>query len=1067
MSLRTYYDKRGNSDPSPNDLSRIFDNITASNYYHKYDKTHMKHDFRFTGILRYLDLTTSDLGTPLFVRLDKPEDFKDPQELLLLVQQFFSTFTLLVSTTDVTPRTRYNWIIANALRAGVLKPEITNAIYADPRLINYELGENPFQKFIISYGQDIIPGIRGFHIPNSGVYRSLRYARYTYDLIFIDAYDNDQIDDVIKRLYNRGVFGMHVTWSWNAFHIFKYTDIDSLRHHLCTRILETWTEFRNVELNRADDIQRPTQVIVPLLSDKTCSTLITYAQAYDFQRLQRYKNSDDLVNEMLEDAKLYDDNINVLQKSHDLPYLHLPKIMEGWRLPNNYNMYSYIFYSDTIRPQLRSNEIRSYRLGEVVKHLEPFGELITNPISPVLSAADENVVKTTLVGEMGSINDDLLDCTAYMPDIVVSGEDILEQQQDIIPVIAAGPTKFMTDIKNMQNFGNLITPAAGRRITSLMNGELIALTLKEKQIMEVLVGSRIVFSERYNNATNSTIYIPIIPDVRPSIRYLNSSTFKMMALFLHCLQVFENVYNGSIKPSILFLGVENEPAIDIIRMYYKDRISTVSGIGAQALNHTRAHVGVTPTLPMNADIIISDINFESDNYNTYLAEHEQIFKMIKHASICVMKLQVFSSFLFNALLAEQNTGTRYVLLPNGRKTYSMEAYLYYSSLTSTRAVLNGYSSDHPLNLYTTKSYTHDESFVNDRNRVDRLDLLTENELDNMDAYFKATRANISTLRVKKSSYIDVRDQVAQLTNRLVMFSTLSDSDDFISIHSPDYTRLAMTSRRRHMLGDTEETTVSKDGFGLLHRFKTVSLYNSISMYSFIKMVLYARVQQDIRELIEEPANRFECVQDIGCRNLTGMAVMMGLDDLQYFGYDVIDLNTNALINNDIVYTSGVFDFENDEFMDRAIILIIFTIHNPIANETPKDQIDKIIANIRRRTGSVVYVTFFNTRLVPFILGNGNEIQGVHLASETIPGTQEIRRTVVWKNYPPSTLVDEEALIEEYADDAPPNIPYNIVPLRLTHSVFTAVHNYKVTPYDYRASAMLGLLDGVSLLRLES
>ncbi|ACA53382.1 unknown [Choristoneura occidentalis cypovirus 16] len=1057
---KTFFDERANLDPHPTEVSNIHNNITTRSYYHSYDQITQKHTFRFNGILRYLEPIYVEYTDELFRALDSPNEIED-DELLLLVRRYINRLAFPVTGKNVTSSTRYNFLLANAVRGGRIPQKLIHIILSNPELLNYEKGENPFKLMIEVYGTRLIGNFKYFAIRNVGSTIMNPIGRYGYNIYFINAYAPNEIMSCLTQLNGKGIYSTHGTWSWNAPHIFAYDSISDLHRHLASRILETWREYRQAVLNRIVSLSRPTQVLIPLCVDDTILKLLAYSELYDFRRQGILERSSNLVKDMLLYAELAITSGHTIRRSNGLPRIHVPGILNRWILGDGYFMYPLITFDNGIDPTLRSDEVMNFTIGEVHKHLDPFGEDV-ELYTPDIGLADSHNVTASYVPDLHDIEDDTLQVVEYRPDDVVTPADILTQDTAITPFVVAGPTEFMTNVKDMQSFTTSTRRAINNMIRKFMNNEYINIPRSTIAVLQIIIKERFSVSQRYGE--NQTItYTPLIPMDTVHPRQINGSTFKMMSIFLHAIELFErrveNANAGSIKPSVLFIGAENEPAIDIIRLYYADRVSTVSGIGAQAVSHLRAHIGDTPTLALNGDIIISDINFSFTSMEEYQTIHANIFRSLMHAPILVMKVQPMSSSIFNHLNLLRNNHIVTVLLPNGRKTLSTEAYLMAMQIEDDNpdnAI--GFTSSHPLNHFTTTARQHGDGYSNNLIRSDRLDILTTNELENMQAYYQDVRSSITTLRAPKAHYTVVRDTIAQLSNHMTMFSPKFNSEFFIAVFTHNYTRLALTARRETTLGDTERMPVSGEGFGRLNIARNFSLHSNISMFVMAKYIIYCAIENDLNELMDSPQYDITDIQDIGCGNLTGLAMLHNARQCRYHGYDTRVLNDNNFENNRITFRTGPYSFL-DPFMDHAAIFIIFVIHNSIGGNTLED-LHQIVLTVKDRVGSVVYVTVFNQKLREFLRVN-TQISGVAYMPPT--SEEDGLGYIVWHNYEKSPIIDIPALIEEYDTEG-----LEIVELHPGgREWFDAVYRHKVLPLPYRSAALFGLLDGVSILRIES
>ncbi|AIW39860.1 turret protein [Fako virus] len=937
---------------------------TRPKYRYAYTNTKQQ-DIRFQGPMRHVRLTHLYKQTKLW-NLQYIERELAISEIDDALDEFIQTFSLPYVIEQGTYK--YNMLLGMHAHNVNYQDDVSELIANNPQLLNY-LDDNPFSAIFELVNVDLQIYQYGQNIFNNEAEHTILFLK-----------DNTNYG-VIQALQKHPFSATHINWHLHK-HIFVFHSREQLLNKLLSAGLEDSQLYQRQKTYSTKRGDRPTE------------RMVTYIEDDHIRRIQAVFP---LLLDNIFDVKLHKDSSMTWLKSYaDMIYDSVknsnstitPEIRKLYlRMYNQYMriflpIEQYMLYDNTCwpfsekitlkinvrlissrenQPVLWKTPIDTENLISIVQPDEPINKLNFTAIPSTMIRLNDNITMYRAVKDMFS-------AIEYLPDAIENIPTLTMKEQAL--------SRYISPDSEAQNFFNNQPPY----LNSIMNVNRQVFEAVKRGNIQVSTGSMehlcLCMHVKSGLIVGRTV---LIDDKVVLRRNFNASTAKMITCYV---KAFAQLYGeGSlINPGLrmVFFGVETEPAIDILKLFYGDKSLYIQGFGDRGIGRDKFRTKIEDalTLRIGCDILISDIDqadYEDPNeekfdditdFVCYVTE-----LVISNATVGLVKISMPTYYIMNKISSTLNNKFSNVAINivklSTQKPYTYEAYImlsHGSTLTN-----KGYLRNPVCDVYLEKI------------SLQPMDLKIISTISNEINYDKPT---LYRFVVDKNDVTDVSIAMhilsihcSTITTRSVMVRS-DNTGAFVTMSGiKDMKRVAImnrmtdgTSANSYMHEQNGKLYLQKvpyledlisafpNGFGSTYQNDYDSSMSVINVNALIRQVVYRVISKSIPVALLESLSR---IRIIGGRDLGEMNAVYKLYKTPIEVYDAVGI-TREYPHVQISYRAQRYSF-TESIPNHTLLLANYVIMNdvdgaPISSLEQINTIKKIISKIS--LGSIAYIQVY-------------------------------------------------------------------------------------------------------------
>lgn len=609
------------------DVSEFFQRrlVRDRDYHYTFDVTNRSHILRFYGLYRYTLFNESDRQHPLFsLPINAQEEAIDADLLEREVNSFVKQLSSLPHYAE--EGMLYNWLLASAARANAYHEPWAQAVAKDPRLCNYHASENAFKRLFESIEQTTLD------IPNAEINWFATERAGINMRVFTP---QKSMKTIINELINSKTrASCHITYHFNAPHIFTYPNIRTMYAHFTDNLIKDWTQERNLRSGATMILERLCERLVPLNADDDIRKLAALGNVYPYVKGQPVINESTKTLDLLHLAdSMYNDALRAkyymlsLERQHDVfltTELYTFFKSMTYNIPFKVRQLPADITSDYINDMLTSN-----MHNKVTWELAPSGDL--GFPREVVEGSQVSSLHMR-VTEVGPVNVQLKDILSVQFDVPTTA--VRPSSEEVAEMLIAAQTRFhSTTSRMMLHFNNVSYLRPRALLASLIRTEIARIKDKKaekeatysrsEELLLFMGTNREYFIKPVDEDGHEYVLVENGDKLAPSgaSRY-NNSTAKLLSIYgLILNRIFmggaytKNTMNDG--DSLAILGAIDEPIVGILRDYHERariRVS-ITGLGENA-NGTFIR-DIIPSKSMRnlkATYVISDIDSISEKF---------------------------------------------------------------------------------------------------------------------------------------------------------------------------------------------------------------------------------------------------------------------------------------------------------------------------------------------------------------------------------------------------------------------------------------------------------------------
>ncbi|AKP18605.1 VP4 [Lutzomyia reovirus 1] len=974
---------RADLDPQPNQVKSLL--RRSFRYTYHFDTDTYKHTLQLHGLGKYLLFGPQDHQHTLFSLPIKYHNIPIPtQDLNFQLTEFLRTINLPVALTD-DPNVRYNWLLASYLRS-VARNHAHVKYKSNTAILNYVYGENPFYKILqlIHADNPIQERIRtSISIPQiqPNIFDQTTNTRLT---TFWNVYHEQEINTLIGYLVGRGLRTTHISHSWNAFHTFDYADVNDMYEHQCRTLLESWRDFRDLQIRTKRSVNRRSQILLQLSDNELSIMIQALTSVYDLDKLVFIEQTDDPIATVRSLASQYISTPIYQQAIEHYRVIYLPAKLKTLRHTTPMYEYPLIIFTGEV-PEEENLRIVNTQYGIVNLLVEPFGDPFT--YETTFAGTPTFQIRRRITNDVRALAPNQFSSHRY-PGTITTWDDMTHAQQylEAKQFLDSPMPETAYDLNNRTRPLDQLNHLHMSMIKDIGDIYAISRFSTTHFFLQCSIQERIPYS------ANGLIW----PPTDFTIRRINNSTYKMCALFRYAFMLSQQL--TTIIPKVTFWGVENEPAIDILMKMYDIEIN---GIGERALNYTRGRIGYLPTFNLASGIIISDIEIQGDDIDVITEQYVRLAVHACNSQIAIIKIVPGLPYIINSIITQIRTmsSTKHmeIILPNGRKALSSEVYLlirtlaidddsaqlYYEDSDAIAIYINHLRDQEYRKLTYTEFVSH---------------TLPSGPPQNDDDLSRRL-GTIYAISSHQDNAAQVINCLSQHCSRVQLYKRDKHDVHVCILGQPTFERMVLGSRAITTLGTTERTITIPFGFGQSTNTLSKPHFTLIEATNLIRLVIHHAVRMDIKKLITtSPNHSFIRMIDIGGRNMTGLSLLENLSEVKYELYEYQLINDTNWANYNAAYYRGLYEW-NRIIPANSVVLALFVLQSPVQPSDQLTALTELSQATKQSNGTVTYFTYFHHSIADIIRRSLDPIPNVQMTESGM---------VQWATYDPiSTLTDSE------------------------------------------------------------
>nr|BBN21020.1 VP5 [Aedes pseudoscutellaris reovirus] len=938
---------------------------TRPKYRYAYTNTKQQ-DLRLLGPMRHVRLTHLYKHTKLW-NLQYIERELTNVEIDDALDEFMQTFSLPYIIEKGTYK--YNMLLGMHVHNISFQDDVSELIANNPQLLNYT-NDNPLASIFELINIDLQIYQYGQNLFNNEVEHMILFLK------------DNTYHGVIQALQKHPFSATHVTWHLHK-HIFVFYSREKLLNKLLATGLEDSQLYQRQKTYSTKRGDRPTE------------RMITYIEDDHIRRIQAVFP---LLLDNIFDVKLHRDSSMTWLKSYADTIYDSAKKSDSTVTPEIRKLYLRM-YNQYMRVFL---PIEQYMLYDTT--CWPFSEKITlklnvrlissresQPVSWKTPIDTENLISivqpnnpinklnfTAVPSTMIRLNDnimmyrsvrDMFAAIEYIPD---SNENIptIEMKEQAL-------SRYISPDSEAQNFFNNQPPY----LNSIIN--------INRQVFEAVRRGNIQVSTGSVEHLCLCMYVKsglivgrtvLIDDKVVLRRNFNASTAKMLTCYVKAVtQLYGEgslIYPGL---RLVFFGVETEPAMDVLKLFYGDKSLYVQGFGDRGIGRDKFRTKIEDalTLRIGCDILISDID-QADYQDPSEEKFNDIIEfvcyltelVISNATIGLVKISMPTYYLLNKI--SQNINNKFskvninIVKLSTQKPYTYEAYLLLSH--GSTLTTKGYIKNPVCDVYLEHISLQPQEV--------KIISTISNEIN----YDKPT---LYRLVVDKNDVTDVSIAMHILSihcSTIITRSVMVKNDNtgaFVTMSGmKDMKRVSImnrmtdgTNENAYMYEDNGKLYLQKvpyledlvsafpNGFGSTHQNDYDSSASVINVNALVRQVVYRVISKSIPVALLESLSR---IRIVGGRDLGEMSAVYKLYKIPVEVYDTVGI-TREYPHVQISYRAQRYQF-TESVPNHTLLLANYVIMNdidgaPISSAEQINTIKKIISKIG--LGSIAYVQIYS------------------------------------------------------------------------------------------------------------
>ncbi|BBU41765.1 hypothetical protein [Biston robustus cypovirus] len=981
--------------------------ITTDDYNYEFDAVTGGHYLSLKGLWRYIIPNEKDRTHALFqLPFNYPNEPIPEDKLLIAVRDFVKYYKLPRPPNTVG---RYNWMLASAARHNGYVSIWASSVLLTPQMLIYNEFDEAFDLFFS------INNIERLEIPMPP--GNLFDGIGPQIFVLIWNAKGMPFDMLLHKAMKVRYSTMHVNWHMNVPHTFTYLTAEALYSHLIRNIIDDWEMYASLKTMKVQDVQRVTERLVLLNGDDHALDLNALGNLY----LTTHLNQDARVakhaqiNRLLHMVKTEKDSISYAFFNHarkNWNWIWLPKDLLEAASDHPIQM-EYTKFKQVPEEIMEENYgyIRPKQIGPVIWATVIDGETATS----VQEYTKASSISTTWVRhldvqpELRPIKDYFRLCATK----ALHDDRMREEGESKIVadnVFIAGKSRAGMHLNNVTRVRDHLSACIADRLRNVEKG---------MRFDNVDAYYR-VFLYAYTNRAFTISDDTLIANELETSSSWNNATQKLLSLYMHAIngmnEQFFNDNEGLMSRStfranetILFVGAEKEPTVEIINALHAsdNRTKPAKGIGALAHSpHLRATLPLTVTSNIKGDIGICDIDQEWSRFGNpdemYNFAIMILDEMVEMCPIGYIKINHPSEYLIN-LMKERLHYTKAdaectLIKSNGQNMYTMEVFFYYN--LNNRDINNRrwFSSETDPFIYM---YEHSTA---------QIDFKTPEIISTIDV--KSDSSNVYSMR------IDINDLplvTVLLTSRTERFRTfkidqMQDNNTVCITASDSRTRRELALRSYQSYGDVDSIYANMpNNLGQLPYYGlSIAKYSTMPWYKILKEAMYRLIKRDI-DADPDRANT-ERLVDIGGRNLNASVVAK---DKQWHVIDPHVAQVDLEESHQIHVLRTVFDYLQTPIMHNTTYLVLFVLMNePDGTSKIADlQITHLVmlaTRVKQAFNSYLYINYYSHEAYNAFM-NTTARHKVTLTNEMIGEVLQTRMS--FGDYSPVDTLDNEEIFE--------------------------------------------------------
>ncbi|AYA29389.1 hypothetical protein [Daphnis nerii cypovirus] len=922
--------------------------IRDRDYIYTFNALTRVHTLRLFGLYKYTLFSESDKQHALFsLPISSRNEAIDADVLEYEINAFVQQLSSLPYHRE--EGALYNWLLASAARANNYAEPWARAVAKDPRLCNYMQERNAFERIfeIINNESLDIPNATSnwFSFERAGVI--MRIFTPTLDM-----------QTIITKVMNGKVeAACHVTYHFNAPHVFIYSHINAMYSHFIDNLYHDWNQERNLRSGAVIILERICERLIPLNANEEIRKLSALGNVYPYIKGQPTINESTKVKDLLHLAdSMRDDELRApyylssLQRQHDI---YMPfELFTFFRSINLTIPFKVRSLPSEISADYINDTLTSNMSNKVTWELASSGAI---GFSRKMIEGNQISSSHLRVTEVNAISVQLNEMLAMQYDAPTTTlRPSLDEEREMM---IAAQNRFMSPASRMMlHFNNVSYLRPKALLSALIRNEITRIKDKkaEREVrysaseeLLLFMGTNREYFVKESEDENEYIIIENGDKLAPSgqLRY-NNSTPKLLSIYGIMINrvlaggpYVTNLMNEG--ESLVVLGAIDEPMVGILRDYHdraRVRVS-ITGLGDNA-NGTFIR-DVIPSLSMRnlkATYVLSDIDSIADKFETV---EEMIAFVIEILRACyaisstgAFKINEPSGALILALRDEliklsRRVATYRVLRVSTQNMFTNEAFFIYYPRSSDFEI-DQYLLDHEsvvITSYMQSVSGNDVAFVPGvYNKIDADELNGE-------------YSNIIALSVPYARIHETFENMSLYCSTVM--TSLNEARTHINVvGKTSYDRMHLVSRSDdHLFDDRlmKRTNIQSFG-GTKNNTITISRYSFAPWYVIHRHGTYVAINEYLSD-----ANVYAIIDEvvsIGGRNQTDIK-MWPVD------VDVRIIDPNAVegdyTHKNIIIERAFFDWQTIED-DKCYIATFVVMTSPQgAPITSIDQINSIKA----------------------------------------------------------------------------------------------------------------------------
>ncbi|UUF94168.1 mRNA (guanine-N7-)-methyltransferase [Antheraea assamensis cypovirus 4] len=1085
MASLDLLDDRELQDPQAFHYTRIIQE--NSSFTVKYD--HLgKHTITLTGLIRYFpplpyDLTHDFYTYPTTVKAST----YDRSAHLTLFREFIQTLKVSIPT-DVTETARLSLLLAGMFRVRALPHNLNEALISNSSLLIYE-GEkrDHLLNIITLYGIPVTgTTFKYLQIPSLNV-TTAGEIKTGYMINYYNVRSNEELQLLLQHIGGTRWMSCHIEmFAFDVFHTMVYQSEEAAMIHAWRRLIESWNQIHRWVNGNSVHLKRRSEIMIPLSDSELLWMICLLHSQYLIDRIgdfaiiniERRKIESLFWQTVQSEGLPFDPSIDepLLSQAGDMVVYYngiilpkLPMALERFIAPPE-RLSIQKFYSQ--RDIIAGDEhIQNVSSGGITHIMQPTGDLVEIP-EPFSTPVRQNAHVVPVAYDSGVPNNthgiSLIVADVDEPNLDEVEGDLLEYAA----IIDTPPSDNFFNVNKLSRPIDVLRRTLQDLVRKWERRSLDIITAEELFILRIGVPYLATSTLRMINNDNFIFLTPLPVDATVNLRQFNNSTPKMYAMALDALELYKLHYAEemrNVRPDIMFLGVENEPTMAILREYHASDFGAISGVGDRAKEGRRVVVTRNPFVNLTAHIMICDIDNRLTDVEENITKYRQLLFEMSGAMIVYMKLQTLHKYNHTNLTFLANTfGFETVAIrPNMKKIFSHEAYLRCRKLRpGVPALRQFFSPDHAACVYSrSRLDDHDISF--------RFHLLGEPSSIELDSLLNDTRSTVMKFaKVHQKYYKDAMDILAQVSETVVTWK-ISPADEFINMaFKPAQYQKQLFHRRipelvqnRQIRGHYAELIPTGLGVGHTASIRTFGILRLSSVFTMVKYVAMEHmanlVDEWMRILPEDAQDRITFF-DIGGHKRNGRVLIEKYSRMRYVCRDINVIDDPALASYNIGYDNNpwIYAGENASPMeDYSIYCFSFVLESP---SDPNDltMLQKLAA-LRDRHGttnhSLLLVTFLNDTLGPLGIAN-DTLENFHAVRVPSPDVEgEEAYAVTWGGYQSVIVANEDDVMDIFEGEN-----YEVTPVNAA-LIPRTIYRRQIFPRLSHNGILPDLLRGVTIV----